>query len=254
MLTLGIDIGSTTSKVVVLDAAGKVVESKITPTGASPASTGEALIAELSGKHSIAKVYSTGYGRSLIACADKRLTEITCHAVGVNCLHPTAIGVIDIGGQDSKAIHLAPDGSVLDFAMNDKCAAGTGSFLDNIARKFDISYPAMLEYYEHSDKRVNINSTCVVFAESEIIGLLANGESMENIFKGVLRAIAMRINRLYSQVKLSASAEIYFTGGVAQNVAMQRALSEELKADITVDPYAQLMGALGAAVLARRDL
>ena len=245
-------IGSTTTKGVLLDASGSITRSKIIPTGASPISAGRKVIEDLSTGTSINKVYVTGYGRGLFDSADKKITEITCHAAGVHHLYPDAIGIVDIGGQDSKAIHLKNDGSVHDFAMNDKCAAGTGSFLDNIANKFKIDYDSMLDLYQSSNKKVNINSTCVVFAESEIIGLLAKGEKMENIFKGVLRAIAMRVCRLYSQVKIPSNTEIYFTGGVAMNEAMRKALEEELKIKVIVDVRAQLMGALGAAVLANR--
>ena len=253
MANLGIDIGSTTTKGILLDDSGNIARSKITPTGASPISAGQNIIAELSAGISVDKVYITGYGRGLFKSADKKITEITCHAAGVHYLYPEAIGIVDIGGQDSKAIHLGNKGNVHDFAMNDKCAAGTGSFLDNIANKFKIDYESMLDLYHSSDKKVNINSTCVVFAESEIIGLLAKGEKMENIFKGVLRAIAMRVCRLYSQVKIPSNTEIYFTGGVAKNEAMRKALEEELKVNVIVDKRAQLMGALGAAVLANKS-
>ncbi len=254
MTNLGIDIGSTTTKGVILSNDGLLLNSLITPTGSSPVLAASNLIAELSKECTPSKIYATGYGRGLVSNADKRITEITCHGAGVNSIYQDACAIIDIGGQDSKAIHLGNDGSVVDFAMNDKCAAGTGSFLDNIAHKFNISYDSMLDLYLSSDKRVNINSTCVVFAESEIIGLLAKGESMSNIFKGVLRAISMRISRLYSQVKIPhESSKVYFTGGVAKNIAMQEALKEELNAEIIVDSNAQFMGAIGAAHLARRD-
>ena len=250
MAVIGIDIGSTTTKGVLLNTATEIIASRIIPTGASPVDSGEELITAFTEMDDIQRIFVTGYGRGLFKTADKRITEITCHAAGIHHLYPEATGVIDIGGQDSKAIHLKADGGVHDFAMNDKCAAGTGSFLDNIARKFDIKYDSMLELYTSSDKKININSTCVVFAESEIIGLLARGERLENIFKGVLRAIAMRVSRLHSQVKLPAGSKIYFTGGVAKNAAMHQALAAELQTEIIVDHRAQLMGALGAAVLA----
>ena len=254
MAVIGIDIGSTTTKGVRLEGCGEIAANRIIPTGASPVNSGNELINGLSQNSRIEKIFVTGYGRGLFKTADKRITEITCHAAGIHHLYPAAVGIIDIGGQDSKAIHLKEDGSVQDFAMNDKCAAGTGSFLDNIANKFDIQYDSMLELYTAATRKVNINSTCVVFAESEIIGLLAQGEKLENIFKGVLQAIAMRIDRLYSQVKIPAGSKIYFTGGVAQNAAMQQALAEELQIGIIVDPRAQLMGALGAAVLALKSV
>lgn len=253
MSYLGLDIGSTTTKGVVLNSQGEITNSLIIPTGSAPVSSGNRVIAELSKDAEINRLVVTGYGRGLFETADKKITEITCHAIGINHLYPDAKGVIDIGGQDSKAIHLGNGGSVHDFAMNDKCAAGTGSFLDNIAHKFCIEYDTMLELYEQSDRRININSTCVVFAESEIIGLLAKGEKMPDIFKGVLRAIAMRVGRLYSQVKLPYDAELYFSGGVAKNSAMRLALEEELGVKLIVSPYAQHMGALGAAVSAMKQ-
>ncbi len=252
MTSLGIDIGSTTSKGILLTDTNEIIDSIIIPTGSSPVASGHEIIRYLTERTPVDKIYVTGYGRGLFEKADKRITEITCHAYGIHTLHPQAQGIIDIGGQDSKAIHLKEDGNVLEFAMNDKCAAGTGSFLDNIAHKFNISYESMLELYNSADRKININSTCVVFAESEIIGLLAKGETMNNIFRGVLRAIAMRINRLYAQVKLTPQDKLYFTGGVAQNEAMRLALEEELKIEILVDPRAQLMGALGAAALANK--
>ncbi len=252
MINLGIDIGSTTSKGILLTDSNEIVDSIIIPTGASPVASGNKIIEHLTKYNKAERIFVTGYGRGLFDNADKRITEITCHAFGIHTFHPQAQGIIDIGGQDSKAIHLKNDGNVLDFAMNDKCAAGTGSFLDNIAHKFNISYDSMLDLYNSADKKININSTCVVFAESEIIGLLAKGETINNIFKGVLRAIAMRINRLYTQVKLTPQAKMYFTGGVAQNEAMRLALEEELNIKIYVDPRAQLMGAIGAAALANR--
>lgn len=254
MISLGIDIGSTTTKGVIIDKEYNILQSCITPTGSTPKQSAEKIICELTQNLSPSLIYATGYGRSLIDIADKKVTEITCHGAGVNALNPTARTIIDIGGQDSKAIHLAEKGKVADFAMNDKCAAGTGSFLDNIAHKFDLKYDQMLEMISRSSYKAKINSTCVVFAESEIIGLLAAGENMNNILAGVLKAIAVRIGRLFSQVNGSVDHPVFFTGGVARNTAMKYILEEELQTELIVNPYSQFMGAIGAAVMAQKDL
>ena len=253
MISLGIDIGSTTTKGVLLDREYNILQNYLVQTRSTPKASARKVIEELSKDITPELIYATGYGRALTDKADKKITEITCHGAGAKALNPHISAVIDIGGQDSKAILLDKNGKVLDFAMNDKCAAGTGSFLDSIAHKFDIRYELMLDMIKESTKAAKINSTCVVFAESEIIGLLSTDESMANILNGVLRAIASRINRLYNQIKAPKSVSVLFTGGVARNKAMSKILCEELKINLITSPYSQFMGAIGAAVLAQKD-
>lgn len=250
MLRLGLDIGSTTAKGVLLDGDNRVREAQIMPTGTAPARTAQDLresICRAAGCEP-ERICATGYGRALVGFATKRVTEITCHAAGVCFRHPQARTIIDIGGQDSKAILLAAGGGVADFAMNDKCAAGTGSFLDAIARKFSYDMQGLSELHRSNPVPLEISSTCVVFAESEVVGLLAAGHGIEEVLTGVHAAIARRVARLFAQV--SGEAPLYFSGGVAQNATMRLALERELGLPVTVAQEPQLMGALGAALLA----
>lgn len=248
MIRLGIDIGSTTAKGALLDTDNTIIGSIIIPTGGNPATSAEQILTELSAIKQPEKIIATGYGRALASFADKKITEITCHAAGVKFLHPDAKTIIDIGGQDSKAILLGEDKHVLDFAMNDKCAAGTGSFLDAIAAKFSLTQDDLSALHSTNPTPLAITSTCVVFAESELIGLLAKGEKLEDVLYGVHTAIAARVGRLFAQV--SGEREIYFSGGVAKNETMRLALEAELEVPVHRAENPQLIGALGAALLA----
>jgi predicted CoA-substrate-specific enzyme activase len=202
------------------------------------------------GRSNIARSVATGYGRNAIEFADTTVTEITCHAAGVRHLHADARTVIDIGGEDSKVIRLDERGRVQDFVMNDRCAAGTGRFLEIVARHLEGDLNALARAAERCLNPVAISSMCVVFAETEIIGLLASGTPIHNIMAGVQKAVASRI---ISMVGRQAQPPFYFTGGVALVPGMAQTLSGALGQPIAVSRDAQFTGALGAAIMASRQ-
>ncbi|MEK6778525.1 MAG: acyl-CoA dehydratase activase [Candidatus Deferrimicrobiota bacterium] len=254
VLFAGIDVGSLSTDVVLLDGRGKVVGHAIIATGASTLKASqEALARALSlakGRPSdIAFTVSTGYGREAVPSADLKVTEITCHARGARRLFPKAATVLDIGGQDSKVIRLSPDGKVTDFAMNDKCAAGTGRFLEVMARTLEMDLERMGHRSLASRKSLSVSSMCTVFAESEVISLIASGASPEDIAWGVHLAIADRIAALAERVGCAAPAVM--TGGVAKNPAARKALENRFGIRLLVPEEPQLAGALGAALIAR---
>jgi predicted CoA-substrate-specific enzyme activase len=250
----GVDVGSLASKSVIIR-DGEIVGHGIIPSGLDSEISGLAALAEALKNAGIARdevkhIVSTGYGRISATYASKTVTEITCHAKGANFLHPKVRTIIDIGGQDCKAIRVNEDGGVGDFAMNDKCAAGTGRFLEVMAGVFKVPLAKLGELSLEADGLVPMSSTCTVFAESETISLLARGEKPSNIQAGIHHAIANRIAGLFARVGIES--EVYFSGGVAKNRGMKKALEEVLKvriADPVFDP--QLTGALGAAVFAQ---
>ncbi|MNC29940.1 R-phenyllactate dehydratase activator [compost metagenome] len=194
-------------------------------------------------------VVATGYGRISAPYANKTVTEITCHAKGAHYIHPQTKTIIDMGGQDCKAIRLDQDGNVADFAMNDKCAAGTGRFLEVMANVFKVPLEELGPLSLRATEVLPVSSTCTVFAESETVSLLARGEKPENIIIGIHHAIANRIGGMFSRVGMEN--DVFFSGGVAKNVGMRKALEETLKVKI-VEPRKdpQLAGAIGAAVIA----
>lgn len=264
MITAGIDIGSRNTKLVLWDTrTRKIIFKTETETGIDPSLKAKELIergktfldqqsrgepGSISGtiEPRISRICSTGYGRKLI---DFRfISEISCHAKGVLELLPETRTVIDIGGQDSKAIALRADGSVTEFAMNDKCAAGTGSFLEKVADIFGLSLREMWETALRSEKSVEISSTCVVFAESEIISLINRSVSCADILMSVHRSVSQRINNLLSGIDWHPPVSL--TGGVALNRAIRKTLSEELGTSIEVPEDPLFTGALGAALYA----
>jgi predicted CoA-substrate-specific enzyme activase len=256
MIVAGVDIGAATSKAVILSDRG-FMGSAVIPTGHSVVAAAEAVLAEALtnsrlGPEKLELTISTGYGRQAVACAARYVTEILCHAAGAGSVIPGARTVIDIGGQDSKVIQLDGQGRVLDFVMNDKCAAGTGRFLEVMAGvlglKIDELGPAALR----SAHPAAISSVCTVFAESEIVSLRAERVPVEDLVAGLHQAIARRVAALGAGVGFQR--EVVATGGVARNPGLVRALETELGLAIVVPPNPQLMGALGAAILARRDL
>jgi len=193
---------------------------------------------------------ATGYGRNTVDFADTTITEITCHARGVRHLVPDARTVIDIGGQDSKLIRMNPRGAVQDFVMNDRCAAGTGCFLEVVAKRLDLTLDALGDVAGRSRTPAAISSMCVVFAETEIIGLLAAGTSPEDIVAGVQTSIATRVASMAGR---SVESPVVFTGGVAMIPGMDAALQSALGCPVAIAPQPQLSGALGAAILACRE-
>ncbi len=253
MIFAGIDAGSRAIKVLVMDGDTREVlctgvHDQGVEQGALALGLYERLLAERGMERGdIARVVATGYGRKLIDFADRAITEITCHARGVRHLVPETMTIIEIGGQDSKVIRLKPNGSVRDFNMNDRCAAGTGRFLEVVAQRLDVEPGAFGEMASRSEKPAVISSMCVVFAETEIIGLLAGGSLPEDIAAGVQVSIAGRIASMAGRV---AQSPVTLTGGVALIPGMAAALEKILGHPLCVPPDPQMTGALGAALLA----
>lgn len=252
MYTLGIDIGSTSSKAVLLRDGGPVVAEAAIPAGTGTSGRQRVLdevFAEAGASWpDIAFTVATGYGRFSVAEADKQISEITCHGKGIAHLLPRARTVIDIGGQDAKAISLNERGEIVNFFMNDKCAAGTGRFLENIARILEIDLADMAGCHFRSAAPARVSSTCAVFAESEIISLLSNGVARDDIVAGVHQSIAIRACALANRA--GVVDEVVMCGGVARDAGVVDAISKNLGRNVTVAPHPQVTGALGAALLA----
>lgn len=252
MITVGLDIGSITAKAAVLRDGG-ILAVRIIRTGYHVKNAGEQLFEGIvSGlglnPTDIQKVVATGYGRNSIPFADQAVTEITCHAAGARFMNPSVRSVIDIGGQDSKVILLDETGRVRDFAMNDKCAAGTGRFLEVMARALEAEIADFGEMSAAADRPASISSLCTVFAESEVISLIAGGESRENIIAGIHDAIASRVSAMAGRIRLLPA--VMMTGGVARNGGVVRSLEKKVGHPLVVTPNAQLTGAIGAALIA----
>ncbi len=254
MYFAGIDIGSMTTETVVLDEKGDMVSSHISLTGANSRLAGErsfhqALTEAGLVLDQIRYIVATGYGRVSAPFAHKTLTEITCHGRGAHYLFPETRIVIDVGGQDSKVIKLGADGSILNFVMNDKCAAGTGRFLDVMAQALQIKIEAMGPLSLKSLQEIAISSMCTVFAESEVISLVAQGKPTEDIINGIHRAIGYRLTGMLDQVGIEP--EVTMTGGVAKNSGMVHKIQEKIGFRINIPEEPQIVGALGAALIAR---
>ena len=250
----GLDVGSMTAKAVVLDADGRLLGWGMAETTPQLAVCGrEALDGAVSAAgargEELAFVVGTGYGREALPFVQKRVTEITCHARGACALFPGAALVVDVGGQDSKAIRLDASGRVLAFAMNDKCAAGTGRFLNAMAATLRTGIEGLGPAGSNSTRELAMSSTCTVFAESEVISLIARGEAVPDIAHAVHRAMAKRLAGLVRQAGVGEPA--VFTGGGALNVDLVRCLEECLGVSFRIPERPQLTGALGAAHLAR---
>ncbi len=252
MITAGIDIGSITTKAAILR-DGEILGTRVGFTGYNAGSAGTAvylgLMKELGlDESSVKAIVSTGYGRNSVKFATKAVTEITCHAAGAHLLSPGIKSIIDIGGQDSKAILLGPDGRVRDFAMNDKCAAGTGRFLEVMARALEIDLDEFGEASLKSDTPAVISSICTVFAESEVISLISRGDSRENIIAGIHESVASRVTALARRVNIADP--VMMTGGVAKNIGLVTALEKKLNMKLIISEHAQVNGAIGAAQIA----
>ena len=254
----GVDIGSTTAKCVVI-VDGDLLFGPILPTGPSPTKAGEQALKETLGKLGSAPdetyVVATGYGRVTAPFANETVTEISCHGRGAHYLAPDTHTVIDVGGQDSKAIALGNNGRVIDFAINDKCAAGTGRFLEFASRLvLEVPLEELGALSTKATMPAKISSTCTVFALTEIVSLLAEGTSKEDIVAGLHNAISQRVATMVKRVGVRPA--VILTGGVAKNIGLREALTKELAVDVhppgKVDP--QLVGALGAAIVAKERL
>jgi len=253
MITAGIDIGSITAKCAVMDGE-KLLGTRVIFTGYSAENAGvrvfEELLAELGlDARQVEKIVSTGYGRNSVKFSHKAVTEITCHGAGAHYLNPKVRTIIDIGGQDSKAIALEKDGKVKDFVMNDKCAAGTGRFLEVMSRALEVDLDDFGKISDGAGNPARISSLCTVFAESEVISLISKGDSRENIIAGIHESIASRVGAMASRVGIVPP--LMMTGGVAKNSGVVRAMEKKLNVSIEVSKYAQVNGAIGAAWLAR---
>jgi predicted CoA-substrate-specific enzyme activase len=252
--TAGVDVGSTQTKAVVLDAGGRIAGRSLIMTGANvvtaaqeafQAALDEAVVRE----KDVGYVIGTGYGRYKVTFGNAQVTEISCHARGAASLFPGTKTVLDMGGQDTKAIRIRPDGEVLDFCMNDKCAAGTGRFLQAAAFALNIPLDELGASALRAQRAVKISTTCTVFAESEVLSWVARGRRIEDILMGVHRSIASRSVALLSRV--GTEAPVTFTGGVARNPAMVQVLNEMLGLTMNTAEESHFMGALGAALFAR---
>jgi (R)-2-hydroxyacyl-CoA dehydratese activating ATPase len=250
----GLDVGSLATKAVLLK-NDTLLACRIDQTGANPRMAAEEALKRVlseAGKNGTDATYTvgTGYGRINLPFADRIITELTCHAKGAHFLNHQIRTVIDIGGQDSKVIHVDSEGNMVDFAMNDKCAAGTGRFLEVMSRALELSLSDLGDCALRSNAPCSITNTCAVFAESEVISLLAAGRDKKDIAAGLHMAIAQRVGNLAKRIGLIP--EVAFVGGVAKNAGVRKVLEEFLEvkfAPIVHDP--QFNGALGAAALAR---
>jgi (R)-2-hydroxyacyl-CoA dehydratese activating ATPase len=245
----GVDIGSTMTKVVIV--GGGKESFLIGPTGPEHRKLANRVMQEALDKAGIAFgavtcIVATGYGRINVPFADRQVTEITCHAKGLSSLLPSARTVVDIGGQDSKGIRLE-NGKVVDFVMNDKCAAGTGRFLEIIADALGVELDNLGALSLAADKPAAIGSTCTVFAEQEVISQLAGGESLPNLVAGIHQAIATRVFALVSKLKIRPDVAI--TGGGAKNIGLVKVLEAKFGCPVLVPREPLITGALGAAII-----
>jgi predicted CoA-substrate-specific enzyme activase len=256
MICAGIDAGSRAIKIILINAEKmQVIGKGLADQGVEQDKLTSALFESVLKKNGInkkdvASIVVTGYGRNAVSIADTTVTEITCHAVGVHNLVPDAMTVIDIGGQDSKLLRLDGNGRVRDFVMNDRCAAGTGRFLEVVAERLGAKLGELGPLAAASNNPAAISSMCVVFAETEITGLLASGTASEDIVAGVQTSIASRI---ISMAGRNVNSPVIFTGGVAMVSGMADAMQAALGQTVSICPDPQMTGALGAAILALRQ-
>lgn len=255
MICAGIDAGSRAVKIVLLDRstmqviASGISDQAIDHDAAAMQLLTKLLTARALQREQITRTVATGYARGRIRMANTTITEITCHAVGVRRQCPGAMTVLEIGGQDSKLIRLDTSGNVRDFAMNDRCAAGTGRFLEIVADRLETKLESLGQLAAGSRSPATISSTCVVFAETEIIGLLASGVAREDIVAGIQHAMA---SRMAAMAGPELTGPVVFTGGVALIPGMRDAMAAALEHEVSVAPDPQMTGALGAALLAAK--
>jgi len=250
----GVDVGSANTKGVIVDEDGTLRGCVIIPSGVGLVSAArqvlDRVMAEVgTDREQLAAVVSTGYGREIVPDKTKAVTEITCHGRGARALFAGTRFVIDIGGQDSKAIALGPTGAVTGFEMNDKCAAGTGRFLEVMARALEVGLEALGPTALEAAEPATISSTCTVFAESEVVSLLAQGVSTAAIVAGLCNAVAERVYGLVARV--GVQPEVTMTGGVSKNIAVVKAMERLLGVSANVPEEPLMAGALGAALIAR---
>ena len=248
MYSIGVDSGSVATKGVLFDGE-KIVKKIIVPTGWSPMTTANEVYEKLKEgipEEEIKKVVGTGYGRGVMDFADKKVTEITCHSKGIHFINNDVRTILDIGGQDSKVINLDADGNVVNFLMNDKCAAGTGRFLEVTSNKLG-SDITKIDELAKGNNPVNISSMCTVFAESEIVSLLAQNVPTGEVAAGILKSIANKSTSMLSRGEIVD--KVAFTGGLAKSSELVRMISEIIGKEIFLAEDTQIIGALGAAVI-----
>jgi predicted CoA-substrate-specific enzyme activase len=252
MFFLGVDIGSSATKLIAIDKDYNIAGRSVVQLGTGTVGVERAVqqFYESSGirRDEIGWITVTGYGRSQFSEANNQVSEISCHARGMVFLKPSVRTIIDIGGQDIKVIKVDAKGGIQNFTMNDKCAAGTGRFIDVMSKVLDIPIGEMGDYDAKSDAALTISNTCTVFAESEVISKLSSGHSIPNIVAGIHQSVARRVAGL--AFRNGMEKEIALTGGVARNSGMVRALNKELKDNIVIPDDQQVTGALGAAIFA----
>jgi predicted CoA-substrate-specific enzyme activase len=249
----GIDVGSTQTKAVLVDEQGRIAARSLIDTGAYLVRAAERALAKVladvaATRGDVGYAIGTGYGRFKVEFGDDQVTEISCHAKGAWSLFPNTRTVIDIGGQDTKAIRVNDRGEVLDFAMNDKCAAGSGRFLSNSAEALGMDVSEIGAKSLEAKSPVRLSTVCTIFVETDILSYLASGKRVEDILAGVHGAIGSRTVALVRRV--GAEPELTFTGGVSRNVGMVRSVQEKLELTVNVSPDSHYTGALGAAIFA----
>lgn len=250
--TLGVDIGSTTSKCVLLEDGRQIVAHELIKAGTGtygPQRILDQLFEKTDVKREeVAYTVVTGYGRVSFKGADCEMSELSCHAKGIYTFDNSVRTIIDIGGQDAKVIQLNDKGQMMNFAMNDKCAAGTGRFLDVMANILILDISELEKEFFESQNPVRISSTCTVFAESEVISQLANGANRADVVAGICNSVASRVASFAKRI--GVREKVFMSGGVAQNGGVRKALETELGVPIYYDGFSQMMGAYGAAVYA----
>jgi predicted CoA-substrate-specific enzyme activase len=249
----GVDVGSTQTKAVIINEAKEIVGRALTDTGANVVVAAENAFQESLENSDLREeeveyVIGTGYGRYRVTFGNTQVTEISCHGRGAVHMFPSTRTVVDMGGQDTKAIRVSPTGEIVDFCMNDKCAAGTGRFLGAASSALEIPLPELGPTALRGERPVKISTTCTVFAESEVLSWLGRGKKIEDILLGVHQSIAARSAGLLRRV--GVEDEVTFTGGVARNAAMIQTLNERLGLEVNVSEESHFMGALGAALFA----
>ena len=250
----GIDIGSLTAKAVVIDENNKILGYHIMPVGQDSLAAGmnayqHALDKAGLKKQDIEAIVSTGYSRKRFTEATMQKTEISCHAKGISTIFPSVTTLLDVGGQDSKAMKIGKDGKVLDFAMNDKCAAGTGRFVEVMAHALNLSLPGLSDAALSFKEDLTLSSTCTVFGESEVISLLSQGHSVPDISWAIIKSIVDRLVALLKRVGIEQ--DVAMSGGMAKNKALVTRLEDRIGFDILVPEEPQIIGAFGAAVIAK---
>ena len=256
MPVLGIDIGAATAKAVILE-GGRVLSAVVIPTGFDVVKTAGEVTALARDKvgclmEDLGYCVATGYARNIVPFADKTITEITCQAKGIHKLYTGARTIIDIGGQDSKVIRVNGLGNVVNFAMNDKCAAGTGRFLEVMATIFGLKVSEMGEISLRSGSPCQISSTCTVFAETEVVSLRAQGKSREDLISGIHKAMVLRLMTMIRM--LGYERQVVLTGGVAKNTGVRKYIEDEIKFEVEVPEEPQVTAALGAALFAEDEI